>query len=101
MPTTSQHINARNDLDLQQRFIAMAEMEEIPDAAAWVSQNMSKLVNVDVENGQKVSDVYNYAKEVRDNHIASTPLPPGKNLGAVTDTHISTAIAAINAEPSM
>lgn len=88
-------MNTRDDLDLQQRFIAKAEMMGIPNAAQWVGSNITLLITEVVQEGQTIGDVYSYAREVRDTHIATTPPPPGKNLGAVTDAHLETAITAL------
>ncbi len=95
MATTTQHINARNDPDLLDRFVASAEQAGIEDASAWVQANMGRLVSQDAEAGQTVADVHAYARETRETYIAATPLRPGENLGAVTDTHLAAAITAI------
>lgn len=102
MASTNQHINARNDPDLLDRFIAAAEQANVPNASAWVQANMGRLVCVVVEVGgegegddKTVSDVHSYADEVRDAYIAATPARPGANLGAVTDAHMVTAITAV------
>lgn len=95
MATTTQHINARNDPDLLDRFIATAEMAGIDDASAWVQANMGRLVTVEVDGTKTVSDVHAYADEVRDVYIAQTPPRPGQNLGAVTDSHLIAAIASL------
>lgn len=101
MATTTQHINARNDQDLMDRFVAAAEQHGIGGAAQWVQTNMGKLVNTTVEQGQSVADVHAYAKETRDRYVAATPEPPGRDLGAVTDTHLATAIQAVHGEGSV
>lgn len=95
MASTTQHINARNDPDLLDRFVAAAEQAGLDNASAWIQSNMGRLVTVDVADGQTVADVHAYAAENRDNYIAATPPRPGANLGAVTDTHLGAAIAAI------
>lgn len=95
MATTTQHINARNDPDLLDRFIAAAEQANVENASAWVQANMGRLVTVKVDGAQTVSDVHAYADEVRDAYIKATPERPGANLGAVTDPHLLTAINAI------
>lgn len=95
MPTTTQHINAKNDQDLLARFVAQAEMLNIPNAAGWVYDNLSGLISADVSSGQTVADVHAYASEVRANYVAATPPLPGKNLGAVTDTNLSVAIQSL------
>ncbi|MFD4957154.1 hypothetical protein [Microbacterium sp. NPDC058389] len=100
MATTTQHINARSDVDLQERFIAVAEQRGIGGARQWVQQNMGQLVTAEVDGAQTVADVHAYAKETRDQYIAATAPPPGLNLGAVTDTHLATAITAVHGEGS-
>lgn len=95
MANTKQHILTRNDSDLVARFIAQAEMMNIPNPQNWVTNNMSKLIAVDVEGTQSVADVYSYAREVREQYIENIPELPGQNLGAVTDEHLEAAIDAV------
>lgn len=94
MATTTQHINARNDPDLLDRFVAAAEQEGIANASAWVQENMGRLVCAVVGGDQTVADVHAYAAETRDAYIKNTPERPGADLGAVTDPHLLAAIAA-------
>ncbi|AVR56926.1 hypothetical protein PBI_TRISCUIT_53 [Microbacterium phage Triscuit] len=98
MARTDQHMAARGDQDLLNRFIAKAEMMDIENASGMIQGNMAKLINTVVADGQKVSDVYSYAAESRQAYIDATPLPAGQNLGAVTDAHIETAINELIAE---
>lgn len=77
MATTTQHIIARNDPDLLDRFVAAAEQEGVPDASAWVQANLGALIAAEVEGGQV---------------IAATPERAGASLAAVTDTHLTTAL---------
>ncbi|MFF7293234.1 hypothetical protein ACFY9N_11955 [Microbacterium sp. NPDC008134] len=93
--TTTQHINARNDPDLLDRFIAAAEQAHVDDASRWVQANMGRLVTIDVADGQSVADVHAYAHDIREQHIAATPPRPGANLGAVTDAQLAAAIAVV------
>jgi hypothetical protein len=95
MATTNQHISARNDADILDRFIAAAEILGIEDASRWVQANIGQLITITVESGQTVADVHAYAREVREAYIAATPPRPGVNLSAVTDTHLATAIDAV------
>lgn len=92
MATTTDHIHARNDPDLLDRFVASAEQLGLPDASAWVQANLGSLVSQEVQDDQTVTDVFAYARNIREEYIANTPDRPGINLGAVTDAHISTAI---------
>lgn len=96
MASTTQHINARNDPDLLDRFIAAAEQAHIDNASAWVQANMGRLVTATVADTQTVADVHAYADETRDAYIAATPARPGANLGAVTDAYLAAAIASIH-----
>lgn len=97
MTTTEQHINARNDNELLQRFIAKAEMLGVDNPSGWIQSNMPHLINATVAEGQKVSDIFAYAHETRQAYIAATPPLPGANMGAVTDEHLQAAIEAVQA----
>lgn len=46
--TTAQHIAARNDEDLRERLVAVAEQQQIPNAAGFVEQNLGRLVSTDI-----------------------------------------------------
>ncbi|WNN95017.1 hypothetical protein SEA_MAGRITTE_40 [Microbacterium phage Magritte] len=99
MTTTEQHMRARGDQDLLNRFIAKAEMMGIDNASGFVQSNMPSLIRQVVADNQTVSDVYSYAAEVRDNYVEATPPLPGANLGAVTDDHLATALNAVLPDP--
>lgn len=99
MSTTAQHINAKSDQDLLERFVAAAEILGVPNAVGWVYENLSGLITAQVDGTQKVSDVHAYASEVRASYVAATPPLPGKNLGAVTDAHLTTAIQSLLPAP--
>ncbi len=99
MATTADHIAANSDPDLLARFIARAEQLRIPNAMVWVQSGMGRLITSAVAGDQTVTDVYAYAANVRKEYLANTPPRPGENLGAVTDSHLETAIQALyNAE---
>lgn len=99
MATTADHIAARSDPDLLARFVARAEQLGVERASDWVQARMGRLITSDVAEGQTVTDVYAYAANVRNQYLANTPERPGANLGAVTDSHLETAIQALyNAE---
>lgn len=92
MASTADHIAARNDTDLRDRFVAAAEQLGISNNAQnWVEQNKGRLVAVDIA-GTTVTDVHAYA-------VATyVPTPrPGENPAAVTDDHIRAAIEAVRA----
>lgn len=96
MATTTQHINARNDPDLTARLTAAAEQAGKPNADSWVRANMGALVAQVVDGDQTIADVHAYATQIRDQYVAAAPPPPGANLSAVTDTHLTAAITALN-----
>lgn len=98
MATTADHIAARSDADLLARFVAKAEQLGIPNASSWVQTHMGTLVTKTVDGNQTVTDVYAYATNVRKEYVSATPPRPGENLGAVTDSHLATAIQAIQSE---
>ncbi|QDH93280.1 hypothetical protein QC999_gp70 [Microbacterium phage Cressida] len=99
MPTTNEHIEARDDLDLQHRFIAAAEQMDVPNAASAVASALGALISRPITvNGEQtsVTQVHAYAAAVRREHLADPKaLPPGLNPGAVTDDHLRAAIAAV------
>ena len=99
MATTADHIAARGDTDLYQRFVARAEQLGVENASSWVQSHMGQLVGQKVDGTQTVTDVYAYAANVRREYIAATPPRPGENMGAVTDTHLEVAINALLPEP--
>lgn len=98
MATTADHMAARGDQDLLNRFIARAEQLGVENASSWIQNNMGKLVGEVVEQGQTITDVYAYAANVRAEYVKSTPPRPGENLGAVTDNHLQTAIQSLLAD---
>lgn len=98
MATTNEHIAARNDPDLLDRFVAAAEQMGILDASSWVQSSMGRLVSATVNEGQTVADVHAHAAQVRDAYLADTPPRPGQDLEAVTDEHLTAAIHSIRGE---
>lgn len=98
MATTSDHIAARSDMDLQARFVAKAEQMEIPNAQTWISLNMGSLVAQKVDGELTVTDVYAYANNSLKEYLARIPPRPGENLGAVTDTNLAGAILALRVQ---
>ena len=99
MATTSEHIAARDDLDLQSRLVAAAEQAGVEDAAGQVYNNLGALMATPITvNGEEttVTAVHAYAAAVRREHLAAPQaLPPGLNPGAVTDAHLHAAIQAV------
>ncbi|QBI98124.1 hypothetical protein SEA_FIREMAN_41 [Microbacterium phage Fireman] len=97
--TTSQHIAARDDLDLQHRLIAAAEQMGISNASSTIASNLGTLISRTITvNGEEttLTKVHAYADGVRRNLLASeAAMPPGLNPGAVTDEHLRAAILAV------
>lgn len=102
MPSTNEHIAARDDLDLQHRLIAAAEQAGIDNAASRVAQSLGALVSRTIEvNGQttSVTAVHAYANGQRAALLASdAALPAGLNPAAVTDAHLQAAVMAVLGE---
>lgn len=89
MPTIAEHIAARNDQDLRERFVAAAERSGIDAPAHWVDSQMGRLVSADI-GGTSTADVHAYAVATYE------PTPrPGQNAAAVTDPQIEAAVAAV------
>lgn len=99
MPTSAEHIAARDDTDLQRRLIAVAEQAGVPDASRTVMENLGRLVSHEVTvNGgaTSVTAVHAYAAGVRKEHLAAPQaLPPGLNPSAVTDPLLTAVISAV------
>jgi hypothetical protein len=98
MASSTQHIAARNDADLLDRFIAIAEKAGIRDAASWVQPRMGKLVRQDVSNGETIADVHATADTTRKAYTEATPPRPGADLTAVTDALLDAAIREVQQE---
>lgn len=98
MPTTSEHIAARDDLDLQKRLVAAAEQAGVANASSVILSNLGALVSAPITvNGEatSITAVHAYANAVRKEYLADDrALPPGVNPGAVTDLHLAAAVAA-------
>lgn len=104
MSTTSEHIAARDDLDLQHRLIAAAEQAGLENASSRVAVALGALVSKPIEvNGETTSltAVHAYAAAVRKEYLADDrSLPPGLNPGAVTDAHLLAAVQAVLSTPT-
>ena len=57
MATTADHMAARGDVDLYNRFIAKAEQMGIPEASNWIQSRMGILVTQPVDGGQTVTEL--------------------------------------------
>lgn len=121
MPTTAEHIAARDDVDLQRRLVAAAEQAAIPNAASEVSANLGRLVAVEVNvagSPTSITAVHAYAAATRREALALKAAPdnisladakaligvllappPGQNPGAVTDPILAAAVQAVLATP--
>jgi hypothetical protein len=101
MATSNQILAASSDKDLEQRFVAIATAKGIENPRYWVADRMMQLANAIVADGQTVADVYAYADTVRKQRTAELQAElaelenPGKDLAAVTDTYLATAIDAL------
>lgn len=93
--TTAQHIAARNDKDLLDRLVAVAEQAQIPNAAEFVQTQMGRLVSTPIDGDSTITTVHAYASQVREEAVKQLPLPAGLNPAAVTDQQLSTAIQAV------
>lgn len=92
MATIAEHIAARNDADLRERFVAAAERAGIDAPAHWVDSLMGRLVDTDIGE-TSVGDVHAYAVATYE------PTPrPGQNPAAVTDPQIEAAVASVRGE---
>lgn len=104
MPSTTEHIAARDDLDLQKRLIAAAEQLGFENAQGIVAAKLGALVSASVEVGGQptsVAAVHAYAADVRRIHLADDKaLPPGLNPGAVTDEILAAAITTVLGTPT-
>ena len=102
MATSHQILAASSDKDLEQRFVAIAAVKGIENPRYWVADRMLQLAATVVADGQTVADVYAYADTVRKQRMAELQAElaefenPGKDLAAVTDTYLATAIDAVN-----
>lgn len=97
MPTTAEHLAARSDADLRARLMASAEQAGIKDAEAWVSAHIGELITSPVSGDTTITSAYGYAMNVRNEKVAALPPAPGLDPGAVTDSHLSAAVAAVMA----
>lgn len=89
--SSSEHIRARDDIDLQKRLIAVAEQAGVPNAASAVATKLGELVSRPLEvNGQQTSltALHAYA-------VSQTTPPPGANLTILTDAALAAAVAAV------
>lgn len=93
MATIAEHIAARNDNDLLQRFIAAAERAGIESAQYWAEANRGALVKADLGE-TTVADVHAYAVS----QYEPTPRP-GEDPTLVTDAQIEAAVAVVRGAP--
>ena len=89
MASYKEHIAARNDADLADRFVAAAEVEGIDNPKQWVEVRVGALVAVPVSDGKSVADVYAYAVDQYKGR-------PGQDASYVSDEQIKAALDAVN-----
>lgn len=99
MTSTFDHIAARDDRDLLDRFIAAAEQAGVTDARSAIPSALPALISAAITVGgeeQTITALHAYASDVRRDLLASeAAMPPGLNPGAVTDEHLTAAITAV------
>lgn len=104
MASTTQHIAARDDLDLQQRLIAAAEQMGVQNASSSVVANLGALVSRQIEvdgSPTSIADVHAYAADVREQYLADEKaMSPGLNPGAVTDVILNAALTEVLGDPA-
>lgn len=91
MTTSSEHIAARDDIDLQRRLIAVAEQNGVPNAASAVASKLGELVSRPIMVGDQetsLTKMHAYA-------VAQTTPPPGANLAIMTDDALRAAVDAV------
>lgn len=93
--TTAQHIAAREDEALVERLIAAAEQEHVTEPAAFVRNNIGKLISTEIGSGSTITSVHAYASLVRAQALATLPPEPGLDPAAVTDQQLRQAVAAV------
>lgn len=97
MATTAQHIAARGNPELLERLIATAEMNGVPNAAAWVQQYIGTLISTPLTTSgtDTIASVLDYAQGQYDSAVAALPPKPGANPSAVTDSYLDVAVKAV------
>jgi hypothetical protein len=92
--STASFIACTTDPDLVRRLQASAQMAGVPNADAWVLANLPALC-LHAGPAGVIVDAYAYARDVRDQHVAATPPPPGVNPAAVTDAMLAESVDAL------
>lgn len=95
MATTAQHVAARRDEDLIQRFVAAAEQAGQADAEVWVRAHIGALITAPVSGSTTIADVHAYAAGQRKIAVDALPPAPGADPAAVTDEYLAAAVAEI------
>lgn len=98
--TTAQHIAARNDKDLFDRFVAVAEQQHILNATEFVRSAIGDLVSTPIDGESTVTSVHAYATAVYEAALAALPPKPGLNPAAVTDAQLLAAVNAVWQAPT-
>ena len=95
-PNSRAIIAAAADEDLAARALAVAVVLGIPNAEYQTEKVRRALVVAPLdESGSTIATVHEYAVQVREDHIAATPPPPGANPAAITDEHLAAAWRAL------
>lgn len=91
-------IVSSKDADLKERVTVLAAEMGISNPESWVAANMLTLAATEVDGeSNTVASIYEYAYETYEKALAALPEKPGKNPGAVTDTHIRHALEKLRA----
>lgn len=92
MATSNAIISSSQDRDLQERFVAIAAEQGVPDPQSWVYSHAYALACAPVDDsGNSVASVYEYADGQYRKNIAAL-VAPGKDPSSVTDDHLRHAI---------
>lgn len=95
MATSNAIITAAQDRELQERFVAIAAEQGIPDPQSFVYSNSYQLACAPVDgDGDTVASVYEYA-DTNYRKAQAALAAPGKDPASVTDDHLRHAIAAL------
>ena len=93
MTTTAQHMAARANSELIERLVAMAEMNHVPNAAAWVQFNLGILISESLtEGGDTIASLLDYALAEYQKAFSALPPLPGSNPSIVTDAFLQMAV---------
>lgn len=98
MATTAEHVAARRDTDLFDRFVAAAAQGGVKNPVLWVRENIDALLTAPVSGNSTIAGVHGYASLNYKQELAAmpaAPLPPGVNPAAVIDEFLAAAVAHV------